>query len=344
MAPIAVPFRASARACRAARLSGRTVRQSSVLECVDAGAVAYRHHALIQKNLFFAILIKTTSSDAVLTESQSEQLINAKNSEPTNPEKKPGRRPSSEPTFPVNTLTESLKIAEAMKKNYAGDPTDPIDIADLLDTTLNSSGFRNLLASSHRYGLTTGSYKAKKIVLTPLGKSIVESTNDEQKNQALVDALTKPPVFKKLLQKYDRKDFPKQEIIEKVLKNEFDIPAHRSEQCANVIIANVNKFNLIHQKTNILRLEYSTSTTIKHPTEAVESEDTDSDDTDEVNPEVIPKRPQNESTEIIPNVFISHSKNENILKQLKTMLEFGGYKYVIAKDIETTAIPIPENI
>ena len=165
-----------------------------------------------------------------------------------------------------------------------------------------------------------------------------------KKNQDLLDALTRPPVFKKFLQKYDRKDFPKQEIIQKVLKSEFAIPDHRLELCANIIIANVNNFNLIHQKTNILRLAQLSSSTMKPPTEVVESEDTDSDDTDEVNLEAIPKKPQNESTEIIPKVFISHSKNENILKQLKTILKFGRYEYVIAKDIETTAISIPEKI
>jgi len=46
----------------------------------------------------------------------------------------------------------------------------------------------------------------------------------------------------------------------------------------------------------------------------------------------------------IPKAFISHSKNENILDQLKTILEFGDFEYTIAEEVETSAIPIPDKI
>jgi len=43
-------------------------------------------------------------------------------------------------------------------------------------------------------------------------------------------------------------------------------------------------------------------------------------------------------------VFISHSKNETIVDQIKTILEFGQFDYRIAEETETTAIPIPEKV
>jgi predicted nucleotide-binding protein len=43
-------------------------------------------------------------------------------------------------------------------------------------------------------------------------------------------------------------------------------------------------------------------------------------------------------------VFISHSKNRTVLDQIKTLLEFGQFQFVIAEDVETTSIPIPEKV
>jgi len=128
-----------------------------------------------------------------------------------------------------------------MEKNYAGDPADPVDIADSVGSSLNSSGFRNLLASSHRYGLTEGTYKSEKIVMTQLGKSIVEFTSDEGKNQALTNALLTPEPFKHLLQKYDRKQFPREQIIKNVLKNEFEIPYDQVEAFRILVFVKMTK-------------------------------------------------------------------------------------------------------
>ncbi len=54
-----------------------------------------------------------------------------------------------------------------------------------------------------------------------------------------------------------------------------------------------------------------------------------------ITPEVIIKE------ELKPTVFISHSKNTKILKQIMQILEFGQFDYKIAVEEETAAIPIP---
>ena len=194
---------------------------------------------------------------------------------PVKPKKKRGRRPSDEPTFPMHSLKKALKIIEAIEKNYAGDPTDPVDIADQLDTTLNSSSFRGLLTSSHRYGLTTGSHKAEKIIMTQLGKSIVEFTSDEQERQGLLEALLHPDLFKNFLQKYDRKEFPRKQIIKNVLKNDFNVPSDRLDDCASVIIDNVDDFKIIHEKTKMLRLSQLSTQKTTSETESIEDENRD---------------------------------------------------------------------
>jgi hypothetical protein len=44
------------------------------------------------------------------------------------------------------------------------------------------------------------------------------------------------------------------------------------------------------------------------------------------------------------SVFISHSKNKNIVEQIKTMLDLAGLESRIAKEEETTAIPVPDKV
>jgi len=43
-------------------------------------------------------------------------------------------------------------------------------------------------------------------------------------------------------------------------------------------------------------------------------------------------------------VFISHSKNKDIVDQVKTMLELGDIYYTIAEEQETAAIPVPDKV
>ena len=75
-----------------------------------------------------------------------------------------GRPLASIPTFPSHTLKDTMKIIEGIDANYAGDPTDTIDVSKLVGIPPQSRNFRNLLVSSGRYGMTKGSIQAKTMV------------------------------------------------------------------------------------------------------------------------------------------------------------------------------------
>ena len=91
--------------------------------------------------------------------------------------------------FPSKTLKDALRIAQAIQDNNAGEPYARLDLAKVLETTPSSSGFRLLITSSSQFGLTTGSYNAKFIELTNLGKSIVAPRDINERNQSLLEAL-----------------------------------------------------------------------------------------------------------------------------------------------------------
>jgi hypothetical protein len=84
-------------------------------------------------------------------------------------------------TFPKNSLKEALRLARAIQDNNAGAPYNRLDLAKAVGYSPESSGFRTLIASSSRYGLTVGSHGAEKIALTDLGSSIVAPRSEEEK-------------------------------------------------------------------------------------------------------------------------------------------------------------------
>jgi len=66
------------------------------------------------------------------------------------------------------------------------------------------------------------------------------------------------------------------------------------------------------------------------------------EDTDQITPPG--ESSESQGAGLKPKVFIGHSKNTKILNQLKEILEFGQFDYVIAEETETSAIPISEKV
>jgi predicted nucleotide-binding protein len=247
-------------------------------------------------------------------------------------------RPSGGLTFPRDTFKRSIAIAESIEKNNAGKPYDRLDLAKSLNWSPNSSGFRQLITSSGRYGLTEGSYSADKITLTSLGSSIVAPTTEEEKAQSLREALLTPDLFRKVAEYYDRKMLPKEELFKNTLRKEFGVPVEDVESCYEVLMGNLGDYGIVqnirgNEFLQLDKLAISATNHLEVPaiTEPAEGQ-------------TLPSPTGTLPTSAKPQVFISHSKNKKILDQLKQMLEFGGFGREIAAERETTAIPIPDKV
>lgn len=90
--------------------------------------------------------------------------------------------------YPKNTLKEALQLAKSIQDNNAGEPYNRLDLAQSVNSSPESSKFRTLITSSNRYGLTKGSYRAEKIELTDVGRSIVAPRADDERNSSLLQA------------------------------------------------------------------------------------------------------------------------------------------------------------
>jgi len=275
---------------------------------------------------------------------QSKEIIESKQSEEiTKPEhhRGRGRRSSDIPNFPRDSFKKSLKIAEAIENDNAGKPYDRLSLAKSINMSPNGGAFRQLITSASKYGLTKGGYQAGKLALTSLGSSIVAPTSDEEQENSIRNALFTPEIFKKVLNFYDTKQIPRQELFKNSLKREFGIIPEDVDICYRVIMQNIQDFGLSEDIKGNGYLKLS-----KLGTEIEQASQSDQESlTDELqNFEQPPEPTPQPEVKSIPKVFISHSKNENILEQIKDMLDFGNFEYIIAEEEETSAIPIPDKV
>jgi len=261
------------------------------------------------------------------------------------------KKKKSKKKYPKKSILEALSIAKSIVNNNAGEPFNRLTLAKSLETTPNSSKFRTLITSSSKFGLTIGGYQAEKIAITELGRSIVQYTSKEEYYTGLKNALFNIPFYKEFYSKFDTNRFPVKKILKNTLNREFNIPIESTDQCYNLIIKNADELGIIDEiggknYINLTNLSYQ---------KILDSERKIDEKIDpgvilekkrmeEIIPENNVEPLKNECRITTPKVFIAHSKNKKILEQIKDILEFGKFLYVIAEDVQTTAVPIPDKI
>lgn len=247
--------------------------------------------------------------------------------------------------YPKNSLVDALRIAQAIKDHSAGKPYDRLDLAKSLDNSPASSSFRTLITSSSRYGLTTGSYKAKQIALTPLGTSIVYPKGSQEKADGLKKALFNIDLFKKFFTNFDNNKLPDVEYLVNTLNRTYGIPVEDCKDCYNILVKNAKELKILDEISGSLWIHLSKLSKAEGleapPPPSVEEGKPVEEGIEQLPPPITPTSTVKEEK---PIVFISHSKNKTIVDQIKTILEFGQFDYRVAEETETTAIPIPEKV
>lgn len=257
--------------------------------------------------------------------------------------------------FPKYSLMQALRIAESVRDNNAGQPYNRIDLAKSLNTTPESSGFRMLISASSRFGITQGGYQAEKIALTDLGRKITSPTSDEERTNGLLEALFKVEFYKKFFEKFHNHKLPRKDLLLNAPEREFGIPFNERERCYDLLINNGNELSLLTNVGDSPYVRFDMESVGKEgttpaPDEAIIEKKEPADNVSTTFPQepsggkILPREPSDVSATHKPIVFISHSKNITILAQIKSNLEFGGFKYKVAVETETTAIPIPEKV
>lgn len=302
--------------------------------------------------------IKVTEVSPVVSEKSSEVSEAPSTSTVTTTEEGVKRKRSSD-AFPKFSLKNTLAVAQSIEDNHAGEPYNYLDLSESLGKSPQSSSMRMLVSNSYRFGLTTGSYCAEKIALTELGKSIVAPRSDKEKMDGIAAALLNFNLFKEFIKVYDQKKLPADNLLRNILIRDFSIPATDADACLASIKQNFEDWGLIVDYGGSKWLRLDKLTPNKPDATVSQDESTQTPEpqkiTDQMKPSDAPKSAEKIESEpvaetpqlytpIVPRVFISHSKNKEILDQIKAILKFGRFDYVVAEEIETTSIPIPEKI
>ena len=111
-------------------------------------------------------------------------------------------------------------------------------LAKELGTSAKSSAFMQKLNSSSKYGLTAGSYSDEYIELTKLGEAITAPSSAKEREESILEAATKPDIFRKFYRIYAGKRMPEDIYASNTLAREMGVPKELTEECLGIIRRN----------------------------------------------------------------------------------------------------------
>lgn len=252
--------------------------------------------------------------------------------------------------LPKRKLRDAMLIPQALIDNFGGKDAAPHQVAMAINTSPTSSAWRDLCGAAIAYGLTEGGYNSEKIALTELGRRCVAPTVEGDDVEARNNAAIRPQILLRFFEKYDRNKFPDDKIAKNVLRHDFDIAAERCDEVLAIIRDNGAYVGVLHNtKTGLFVAlnspEPSASISVE-PAEppAATQEETPNFQLHSVVKSTIlnPKSTEAETADF--KVFISHSKNMDVVEQVKEILGLYDINFELAVEEETTAIPVPDKV
>lgn len=261
------------------------------------------------------------------------------------------RKYLSQSDVPAYPLDQAIRVPLAISDNFGKAPTKPLRVAQAMNLSPNSSGFRMICGAAIAYGLVDGGANSEQIALTPLGRRVVAPTKEGDDFAARREASLRPRVVRDFLTRYNGSKLPNEAIGRNVLE-EIGTPADKTATVYNLIVDSARSVGFLREVKGQLYVDLETL-----GNEAGAQETTT--ETGDSNGGVIPSLPLGGeaspasggvgSAAATPlrktsRVFITHGKNQEIVNQLKELLTFGGFTPVVAIDNETVSKPVPEKV
>ena len=262
-------------------------------------------------------------------------------------------RRSNRPHPPLS-IRIAVGVPEAIHENNAGHPMNRLLLAEAMAYSPASSGFRDRIASSAKYGLTVGNYTSKDIALTPLGVSVTRPRNQDERIRALRDAFRKVDLFDALLEHFADNPLPKAEFLKNTLgRDPFNVDPAWAEAAATAFTEDARHVGYLRDiagKPYIL-IEGSTTEPVE-PLDDIPDPSDSTADSDETGATPAPSgsRRSVESVDRAQErprpmqIFIAHGKNRRPLEQLKNILNMWKVPYLVAVDEPNAGRPISTKV
>lgn len=255
---------------------------------------------------------------------------------------------------PAHSLADALKVAEALRDNYASQPATPLDVAAALKMSPTSSGLRMITGAAMAYGLTEGGAQSAMISLTDLGKRITSPLEEGDDIAAMREAVLKPKVINEFLTKYNGAALPQKHIGLNVIEA-MSVPKSATERAWDMIVENAEALGLfidINGKRYV-KLDAPAQPLMKpavsgkvgepEPEAEAEAESNGGGSYSVAEAPVIPPKPPTDPT-TNNKVFITHGKNQAVVEQIKKILTYGKFEPIVSAQREAVSMPVPEKV
>jgi predicted nucleotide-binding protein len=260
--------------------------------------------------------------------------------------------------YPPISLTEALAVATAIEDQASGMNVSRLTLAELLDVSPSSSAFRDLVAASRFYGLTTGGINAEEFGLTPLGMAVTGG-DEIARAGALKSAVLEVAPYRAFFEAFVNKKIPGAAALREFLTRSAGVPVERLEECIAFMLGDAEAAGLIRVVKGVQYVDLSGTPRLVESrlnddgTPPIEVQERGGD---EPKATVLPRAapagesgpaasPAARAEEDLPKkVFIAHGKNRTPLDQLKKALDQFKVSYAIAVDEPNKGRPISKKV
>lgn len=259
--------------------------------------------------------------------------------------------------YPALTLKEAIRVARAIEDDASGMPVGRLTMADLIDTTPQSSVFRDLVSSSRLYGLTTGGINSDEFALTELGKKAVGADEDAI-IKALKSAVMNVPPYKKFFDAFSGKKVPAPGPLKDFLIKSVEVDPEKVDEFIKYVLEDAKTAGLIREMKGSEYIDLAgvpalvvtpespevESSAQEDPQETLEEQETLDGELGEPGGAAGGARRSDRGGGTPKKVFIAHGKNRTPLEQLKKALDQFKVKYAVAVDEANRGRPISKKV
>jgi hypothetical protein len=157
-----------------------------------------------------------------------------------------GRRGRRTSLFPASSFEEALTIPNAIQRHAVGQKVRRLTLFDQLHKSPDSGPSRQAIVNANKYGLSTGSYAAEYLDLTPEGK-IATSSETPAKEKLLTRfklSVENIPPFKALYERLKGNRIPATSVMEDIAR-ENGVPPEDAKECVEVFIVNAKYLGIL---------------------------------------------------------------------------------------------------
>jgi hypothetical protein len=262
-------------------------------------------------------------------------------------------------SFPKHSLEAALVLPQKIQDEGAGKPMNRLLLADALDISPSSSNLRDLLSSANKYGLIQGNEKSEMIGLTPLGDAATKRNDAATRLQALRRAALQPPIFASFFGDYASRKMPSAEMLPKILRTQYSVPADLADASAKILQANGAFVDIVREISGSPHVLLDAETVTRVPV-AEEGEESPP----EAAPDAVaatgtplhliegarpPSPAAGAATEsgssLAPKpIFVGHGKNKQPLQQLQALLAAFQIPHKVVVDEANLGRPISQKV